>query len=172
MIIILEGVNGSGKSTLAKYLSEKLNFPVMHPGPKPATNEIAISQCVEQILQPDNVIMDRSTVISRPVYGDDNECVEGLGIEHLKSLSNFLGYMVASPYFVFVHTIGRGEHQLKDYYTDHHIQSITDKHEDLRTRYKAIFSKIPHLEYDFEIHTCEEVLNWVCSRMIGGAHGC
>lgn len=135
MIILIEGVNGSGKSTLAKELSRIFDFKIVHAGPKPKTDEIAISNCQEQ-LEMDEIILDRATCISRPVYGDDNEDYYGLCEGHLKELGSYLAKMAEKS--VIIHTVGKGEHVMKDYYTALHIQEITKNRHTLAKRYDAL----------------------------------
>ena len=69
-LIIIEGPDGSGKSKLAKRLSADLKIPVIHQGPAPATKE----ECNERKYRAcyyltQDVIQDRSTLISEPIYG-------------------------------------------------------------------------------------------------------
>ena len=161
MLIIIEGVNGSGKSTLSKHLSSVFNLRIHHPGPKPLTDDIAIAQCISQD-SIYNAILDRATCISRQVYGDHNEDPEGLDPTHLAIMNLFLSRLIKKD-TIFIHTVGKGEHQLKDYYSEEHIKNIVAKHDELRGRYDKLFERVPHMRYDFETHTFQEVVEHVYS---------
>lgn len=153
--IVLEGVNACGKSTLSKYLSEKLELPVRHPGPRPKSNEIALGDCLRQYMETERVIFDRLTCTTRLAYENRYE----LNIIHAHMLDRYLSHM--QPSCIFIHLTGTGEHIIKDYYTKTHIERVTRDRDLIRSRYFDIFGGIDHFEYDFEVHKPEEVLAYV-----------
>lgn len=161
MIIIVEGVNASGKSSLTRVLSAIYDMKIVHAGPKPITDEIAIVNCEEQF-QLDNVILDRATCISRPVYGDNNENYYSFSENHKKSLDWYLRQMAKKS--VFIHTTGKGKHELKDYYTPFHIEQITKNREVLAGRYKEIFKKVDHFEYNFDVDDLRKLLEYIDNK--------
>lgn len=159
MEICVDGVNGSGKTQLAEFLSLHYNLPIFHPGPKPKSNAIAFNDCCEQYAKT-NVIFDRLTCVTRVVYGDDNENPKGLGKYHIEDMDYFVNMMILKR-TIFIHTVGRGDAITKPYYTDFHAKEIVKIHEELRRRYLERFKKIPHFEYDFNVHSTDEVLEYV-----------
>lgn len=158
MRIIVEGVNASGKSTLCNALSKKFGLDVVHAGPKPKTDTIAIRNCFEQHQMRD-VIFDRVTCVSRQIYGDNKEQVSGLSARHIAEMNKFVGALV--PTSIFILTTGKGKHIIKDYYSALHIQEITKNRYDIKKRYSELFEGIPHIEYDFREHSIKDIINLI-----------
>jgi len=159
MKIIVEGANGTGKSTLCLYLSSELNLPVIWAGPKPDNDEIAIIQC-QRLNITKLGIFDRATCISRPVYGDNNEDVNGLSDHHLYTLNRYVQLLIKND-VIFIHCVGNGDHEIKNYYTPFHLQHITKYRAAIRMRYIGIFEDISHFEYDFAVQSNREVLECI-----------
>lgn len=65
--IILEGPDGSGKSTLAEYLSERWGVKPHHAGGPPKDRKTLI-QNIEKMFVSTDVLFDRTSIISEPVY--------------------------------------------------------------------------------------------------------
>lgn len=153
MKIILEGFDGSGKSTLAKQLARVFNLQyIWATGPaKDATH--AIECCCNQLMA-SNCVLDRITPISR-------QCYQFLVLEpdEDKRLELFLKYIAKDSLFIYCQPVGEqedGEHDTPEF-----KEFLKINRERIISKYDEIFSRIPHLRYDFTKMTFSEVFEWI-----------
>jgi len=148
MAIIVEGPDNSGKTTLCKLLSKELHMPVFHAGGPPASNDIALKLCREQMeFLSHNVILDRVTPISRQVY--ENRFADPDLTDHLKRMLN-------APMCTVIYCRPPNErlmdmknHQIKDHDTPEHMAYVLENLHNFIELYDRLMSGIPHIEYDW-----------------------
>jgi len=150
--IILEGMDGSGKSTLARALASKFETGMFSIGGPPSSDEIAMDMAVIQyeIMERHAIIFDRATPISRLCYEIR------LPDLHHKELFDVMDSML--DHAIVIWCIGNSDdHEIKTYDTKEHIEHITKNHGLIKNRYASIMKEIPHITYDFNVDTLEDI---------------
>lgn len=144
-MIIIEGPDNAGKSTFAS----KIGLPVRHPGPAPI-NDFELNFCLhdQMIAMREPIVLDRVSSISHQVYND-----KWFGSE---LLWQYINEFIKCNKVIFVYCrppesqlMNFAHHKAKDYDTEEHIKRIIDNQAMFIKRYDEIFSRIPHIVYDF-----------------------
>lgn len=161
MAIILEGFDNSGKSTLAKSLA----WPVVHPGPRPAS-PVEESKCLgDQHLQVfKDVVMDRVTAISQMAYtGDFTEIRK----KYAQQMAKYGVLVYCRPPIEVIRNFDN--HEIKSHDDEKWIQYIQENAIVIVARYDVIMSSLPHVVYDWT-NPSAEVINTL-ARITGDKRG-
>ena len=159
-MIILEGPDNTGKSTLAESLTLKLDWPVIHPGGKPANQAEELRMILHQLkLSKEDIIHDRVTCISQPVYNVFRDDAIDL------SYRFYLDEMLKNPNCVIVYCrppkwkiLDLATHEAKAHDSPEHLKMITDNAVHILSEYDKMFETIPHVKYDYTVDTIESLL--------------
>lgn len=143
MAIIVEGFDNSGKSTLAA----SFHLTVVHPGPRPTTEEEERLCLENQLAMCGNlIVMDRVTSLSTPAYSGNTS------INHW----NYIRRMLDTPHCVLIYCRPPIEvikdfsrHICKSYDDVHKVQWLHDHAEEVVHRYDLMMAAIPHRVYDY-----------------------
>lgn len=164
-MIIVEGPDNAGKSTFAA----KIGLQVRHPGPAPI-NEFELNLCLhdQMIAMREPIVLDRVSCISHQVYNE--------GWFNSDVLWQYLNEFIKSKHVIFVYCrppesqlMNFAHHKAKDYDTEAHIQRVIDNQATFIRRYDELFSKIPHIAYDFT--DAELPKSHIIRELVHFAHG-
>jgi len=141
-MIVLEGPDGSGKSSLAKVLSDKLDRPIFHPGPKPFDDEALAKDeqtCITKLRQ--GFICDRITQISHYVY---SRVIRKSCVVTDYELENFVNFAADSGFiFIFCYPtdmISMVDNQtVEEHDTLEHLSKVRYNHVKLCVMYNHIY---------------------------------
>lgn len=159
-MIILEGPDNSGKSTLARELANLTRYLVIHPGGAPidAAHEI---QCMEEQFKQSglNVIHDRVTCISQPVYNTmRNTSGPSIGTcKHIFKLLNHRHNLIIYCRPPNEIVLSMQNHVVKSHDSPEHIKLVEANQEKLVASYDLLFSLVPHIKYDYTIDSAEDL---------------
>lgn len=153
--ILLEGPDASGKTSLARLI-QKMNPDIRYycSGGPPKSIEEMFRFCDEQLTlaHQDNIIIDRITPISHPIYNFDK-----LSIEAIEYLSDMLDKILLTHKSVLVycrpsneHLLNPKSHEWKEYDTPEHIGKILTKQHKFIEAYDQVMSVHDHVTANFE----------------------
>lgn len=146
MAIILEGFDGSGKSTLAGCFG----LDVRHPGPRPKTFEEERTCLEEQIkLSGEEVILDRITAISTPVYTNLKSPWDQRYIDYLNRMLSTMHCVLIYCRPPIEHIMNLSNHSVKSYDTPEHLAEIYGSAHQIIKRYDEFMVRFPHRKYDY-----------------------
>lgn len=155
MSLLIEGCDASGKTSLARLI-QKMNPDIRYycSGGPPKSIEDMIRFCDEQLVlaRQDNIILDRITPISHPIYNFDK-----LSIESIDFLAEMLDKILAVSKATLVycrpsneHLLNPKSHEWKEYDTPEHIEKILTKQHKFIEAYDQVMSSHPHILVNFE----------------------
>lgn len=142
MAIVLEGFDNSGKSTLARTLP----FPVMHPGPRPKTQEEEDKCLNKQMFYANQrFTMDRVTCVSTACYQAKVQPY----IMWARSMANteHCVFVYCRPPLEAIMDFSR--HIVKSYDDEFQLGWLKANGERIVSRYDDYFRFIPHIRYDY-----------------------
>ena len=168
MKIILEGVDNSGKTTLANHiLKEVRSATYHHPGGKPEHWPAEQACCVQQLqlLNIDNVILDRITPISQQIYNPD----PGSDLTRIKYIAEmrFKGavFIYCRPSTDRLMRVD--EFTWREGESEEHKQKIIRNQHRFIDAYDRVMGSIPHITYDYENPDSVIVLHKIIQAMQG-----
>lgn len=140
-VIICEGPDGAGKSYTADFIKSAVSLPIF-PTKGPPKTPGEIIKRVKNILEMDNYIFDRFSLISEMVYGPTLRQVEIFDPSWLNRLdpSKYIVIYCRPPRDTIHSTLLR----TKPHKSGDHVVSVNAKRDAIISEYDYIMSYIPH----------------------------
>lgn len=179
-MIIVEGPDNSGKSTLINQLIKDLGLTLAEQKVKGPTKSLlditsraldVLHQC--SVIGPDKAITDRFSLISEEIYGPicrgQNRWNEDRGI--YLSLWNIVDSF--NPIIIYCRPplpvlLNMDNHQVKDYDTKEHLESIESNQVKLIEKYDLFFKFHPCRLYDYtKENSYNDLINYLRSTING-----
>ena len=158
-MIIIEGADKSGKTTFATHLSERIRLPVHTIKGAAGSKEEAIIRAKFALDNHDKFIFDGSPFINEAVYcvkRGENTYLEDQHplYDELEKIGVRLVYCrPPDDYLLNPKKLG-----CKDYDMPKYVGEVLAKQRVYIMMYDALMKILPHIKYDFTLHTIEQFL--------------
>lgn len=149
MKIILEGPDSSGKSTLAENILRQLPsyYSIYRAGGPPKT-EAEFFKRIEDTLKLKNVIFDRHSLVSEPIYGQ----LRGTDLHKRPQFQVSLNLFYNTPgiAFVYCYKDQLSNHEIKPYDSKEHLNLVEQNFNRIVDGYNKWALQYANLIYRYE----------------------
>lgn len=149
---IFEGPDGAGKSFTALEVSRVVNLPIHHFGGPPESDD-EILERVKFIGEADNMIFDRIPWISDQIYGPLIRGTDSI-FQNMKLPPMKFPIIYCRPSLKTILSVSL---EAKAHKSQEHTDKVKQKILDIVRAYDIIMCKIPHITFNRDEQTCEEL---------------